>query len=75
MNHLKEILLGIGSAMNAFGTHPNYQRPERGEIGRDLAAISGDMRVVGEDLRRTSEKTAKGSNGQQAHYRTGARKG
>lgn len=32
-----------------------YVRPRRGDTARDLTRLSGDMRAVGQDLRRTAQ--------------------
>ncbi len=42
--------------VNPFQPQRNYRRPHSGDAAKDFARISGDMRRVGSDLRRTSLK-------------------
>lgn len=74
MNHLKNILTGLGAVMNPFGTVPEYHRPARGDRARDMQSIAKDMRTVGRDMRGVIAKVPKGEHGQSKHDRTGARK-
>jgi hypothetical protein len=73
MSHLKQLLLGLGTVVNPFGSYPRYTYPARGDRARDLRAISGDMQAVNTALRKNTEKAIKGDHGKQAHHCAGAR--
>jgi hypothetical protein len=63
MNHLKNILVGLGSVMNPFGTYPDYKIPQRGDTHKDLSSIAGDFKNVGNDLRGSTTKASRGEYG------------
>jgi hypothetical protein len=70
MKHLFNVLAGVGSAMNAFGTLPQYDVPKRGDSARDLALVGGDMRKVASRLEKQARRTTLSSHGS-THNRTG----
>jgi hypothetical protein len=64
MNHLKNILVGLGSVMNPFGAYPDYKVPERGDTQKDVYAIAGDFKAVGKDLRGSTTKASRDGHGE-----------
>lgn len=56
MQHLLNILEGVGQALNALGTSPQYRYPEVGDRVRDQHRIAGDMMIVGRRLRKNVKK-------------------
>lgn len=65
---LDAFLSGMGSVL-ALDTGAEYIRPEGG-FARDAAALRGDARRVGSDLRRTALQ-AEFRHGKQVHHRKG----
>lgn len=63
MKHLLNVLAGVGSAMNAFGTLPQYDVPKRGDSARDLALVGGDMRKAASRLEKQAGRTISSSHG------------
>ncbi|MBB5411931.1 hypothetical protein HDG34_005897 [Paraburkholderia sp. HC6.4b] len=63
MKHLLNILAGVGSAMNAFGTLPQYDVPKRGDRARDLALIRKDFGVVTGRIETHASKALAGKYG------------
>lgn len=63
MNHLLNILSGVGQVMNAFGAPVrSYHYPKVGDRAMDTRHIRGDVRVVGSRLTGQTEKALKGSS-------------
>ncbi len=56
MEHLKNILTGVGNVLAAFGTAPSYRYPEVGDRLRDAQQISGDWVRVGTAMNTTLTK-------------------
>ncbi len=56
MQHLLNILEGVGQALNALGASPPYRYPEVGDRMRDQHRIAGDMIVVGRRLRKNVKR-------------------
>ena len=50
-SHLKNILEGMRQAM-VIAPEDDYVKPARGEFKEDINALAGDMRIVGNDLRK-----------------------
>lgn len=64
MEHLRNLLAGMGRVL-MLAPERDYVRPERG-FARDAAALRGDARRVGDDLKLGLDR-----HGQQIHYRQG----
>jgi hypothetical protein len=71
MKHLLNVLAGVGSALNAFGTAPQYDVPRRGDQARDFALIGRDMSRVASRVEKKASQ-ALTENGS-AHDRTSTR--
>lgn len=57
MTAIMRFLARSGAAItNPFHPQRNYIRPRAGDASRDFGKISGDMRRVGEDLRKVTLK-------------------
>lgn len=63
MKQLLEILAGVGSAMNALGTLPQYDLPKRGDRARDLELVGNDFRNVTGRIERQAGKALAGTHG------------
>lgn len=63
MKHLLSMLAGVGAALNAFGTAPEYDRPRAGDQARDFAVVGADMRRVTARVERTSRRALTGAHG------------
>lgn len=63
MKHLLNLLNGMGSALNAFGTSPQYDVPRQGDQMRDFATVGGDIRRVTARVEQKSQKALMGRNG------------
>ncbi|MEI7296636.1 hypothetical protein WCQ02_31220 [Paraburkholderia tropica] len=63
MKYLLEVLAGVGSAMNAFGTLPQYDVPKRGDRCRDFAIIGNDMRRATARVEKQARKAIAGKHG------------
>jgi len=61
MQHLKNILFGVGDVLAAFGTAPSYRYPQPGDRRKDAAKISGDWRTVGQDMRKSIKRDKDGA--------------
>lgn len=59
MHHLLNILAGVGQALGALGTAPQYRYPELGDRQKDMQHIVGDMAVVGRRLGKQTDKELK----------------
>jgi hypothetical protein len=42
--------------VNPWQARRNYVRPAKGALSQDFYRVVGDMRVVGQDLRKTAQK-------------------
>ena len=56
MQHLLNLLAGLGESLGALGSAPQYSYPQRGDRRADAAAIRGDFRQVGDDLDKTARR-------------------
>lgn len=63
MEHLKNILAGVGDVLMAFGTAPAYRYPQAGERSIDARRIQGDVAAVGGRLRNRADRELKGRRG------------
>jgi hypothetical protein len=72
MKELLNILAGVGSALNAFGTVPQYDVPRRGDQARDFVLIGGDIRRVTSRIEKKANKALTERNGT-TNNRTGER--
>lgn len=63
MKHLLNMLAGMGSALNALGTAPEYQLPRVGDQARDFAMIGADMRRITGRVERKSRQALTGKHG------------
>lgn len=63
MKHLLNILAGMGSALNALGTAPEYRLPRIGDQARDFAMVGADMRCVTARIERKSRQALTGKHG------------
>lgn len=70
MKHLLNMLAGMGSALNAFGTAPGYQLPRIGDQSRDFAMIGADLRCVTAGVEKKSRQALTGEHGR-AHNGAG----
>lgn len=72
MKELLDVLAGVGSALNAFGSVPQYDVPRRGDQARDFALIGGDIRRATDRVEKTAHKALTERNGT-TNNRTGER--
>lgn len=72
MKELLNVLAGVGSALSAFGTMPQYDVPRRGDQARDFSLIGGDFRRATDRLEKTAHKALTERDGK-ANNRTGER--
>jgi hypothetical protein len=63
MKELLNVLAGMGSALNAFGTVPQYDVPRRGDQAHDFALIGGDIRRVTARVEKNANKALTERNG------------
>ncbi|WP_181885606.1 hypothetical protein [Trinickia dinghuensis] len=63
MKHLLRMLAGMGSALNALGTAPAYERPCVGDQARDFGMIGVDMQRVTARVERKSRQAMAGKHG------------
>ncbi len=65
MNHLINILTGLGSALGGFGVGRPYSVPKRGDRAKDTRNLARDVRIVEvglyENTTKALEKTKDGS--------------
>jgi len=69
MRNLFNILAGMGSALNAFGTLPQYDVPQRGDSARDLKVISCDFRRITNRVESNARAVLAGNNNGPTHHR------
>jgi hypothetical protein len=67
MNHLRHFLLGIGQALTAFGSAPQYRYPSAGDRARDLEMLGADMRAVGRDMKKPASTALNQAHGKDHH--------
>ncbi|WP_137895009.1 hypothetical protein [Ramlibacter sp. 2FC] len=56
MNHLLNILAGVGQVINALGSAPQYRYPQVGDRRMDAKNIAGGFVTVGRDLKKKADK-------------------
>ena len=67
MNHLRNFLIGMGQALNPFGSAPSYRYPSAGDRARDLAMLGADMRAIGKDMRKPASSALNRAHGKDHH--------
>ena len=72
MNHFLNVLAGFGSAINPFGTAPEYKLPKIGDRSVDAERIASDFKVVGKRLEKKTT-TALSENYESINHDTGTR--
>ncbi|OAK66916.1 hypothetical protein A3K87_05060 [Variovorax paradoxus] len=70
MQHLINILAGVGDVLAAFGTAPSYQYPKVGDRSRDVKKIGGDWQTVGRDMKKALDKEQRDKDGKVYHGAT-----
>ena len=70
MKSLLNMLAGMGSALNAFGTGPEYDRPCVGDQASDFAMVGGDLQRVTARVEEKSRRALTGKHGW-ANYSAG----
>jgi hypothetical protein len=63
MKELLNVLAGMGSALNAFGSVPQYDVPSRGDQARDFALIGRDFQRVTARVEKHANKALTERNG------------
>lgn len=56
MNHLINILTGLGSSLGGFGASRPYSVPRRGDRTKDSRNLAKDFRAVGTGLYKNTTK-------------------
>jgi hypothetical protein len=59
MDHLKNILLGMGEVLTAFGTAPEYKYPKIGDRSADKQRMRRDLAIVGNDMRTAATRVTR----------------
>lgn len=63
MEHLKNILVGMGEALLAFGTAPGYHYPKIGDRAKDARKLHRDFITVGSYMRAPTNKALREADG------------
>jgi hypothetical protein len=72
VEHLKNILAGVGDVLLAFGTAPQYRYPTVGERAKDVDQLNGDFSVVGKRLKGKAERALREAHGKADNRETAA---
>jgi hypothetical protein len=56
MEHLRNLIIGVGDVLSAFGTAPEYRYPSPGDRIADTRNIVGDIKRVGVDMKKAATK-------------------
>ena len=70
MDHLLNFLAGLGSALGAFGTSPQYKLPSIGDRAIDASNLRRDVRSTRRDLNKTANKALEERYGKIDHSAT-----
>jgi hypothetical protein len=70
MNHIRNVLRGVGFSINPLGYRSRYVRPANGGFVRDFVNLSNDWKVVGGGLKANSESALR-EYVEPTHYSTG----
>ena len=62
MDHLKNILLGVGEVLTAFGTAPAYKYPKTGDRSVDNQALRKNITTVAGDMRIAATRVVRGAH-------------
>ncbi|MFM2056064.1 MAG: hypothetical protein RLY71_449 [Pseudomonadota bacterium] len=63
MQHLLNLLAGLGESLGALGSAPQYRYPRLGDRRADLDHLRSDMGRVGQDLRNTAKRALSNDSG------------
>ena len=62
MEHLRNILVGVGEVLSVFGTAPQYKVPKMGDRRVDAQRIGSDWRKVGAYMAKALEREQHGAS-------------
>jgi hypothetical protein len=70
MEHLRNLIIGVGDVLSAFGTAPKYRYPSPGDRTADMRNIAGDIKRVGFDMKKAATKALREEQGGKVDYGT-----